>query len=106
MTEQSPARRRLSRRTGFGLAMTASAAALVMFAASPALASPLFVGGARGLTAENAIQGAFDDARISAQAEGFYGACTVVGEPQVFETFTDPLFGHLFHAQVAMTCAR
>ena len=35
---------------------------------------------------------------------GFYGACTIVGEPQVFETFNDPNFGHVFRAQVQATC--
>ncbi len=86
--------------------MAASAAALVMFAASPALASPLFVGGSRGITPETAIQGAFDDAQITAQSMGYFGACTVVGEPQIFETFTDPYFGHVFFAEVSLTCER
>jgi hypothetical protein len=76
----------------------------VMLVASPAAASPLFCGAGRGLTAENAVQGAFDDAQNSAQSEGFYGACTSSGEPQIFETFDDPNFGHIFHAQVNVTC--
>jgi hypothetical protein len=85
--------------------MAAGAAALVLLAASPASASPLFCGAGRGLTAENAIQGAFDDAQSSAQSVGFYGACSIVGEPQVFETVNDPNFGHLFRAQVFVSCA-
>ena len=35
---------------------------------------------------------------------GFYGACTIVGEPQVFEVFNDPNHGHTFRAQVQATC--
>jgi hypothetical protein len=76
----------------------------VMLFATPATASPLFCGAGRGLTAENAVQGALDDARNSAQSEGFYGACTLSGEPQIFETFNDPNFGHIFRAQVTVTC--
>jgi len=95
---------RWSRRAGAGLAAAAGATALVMLVASPATASPLFCGAGRGLTAQNAIQGAFDDAQNTAQSEGFNGACTVSGEPQIFETFNDPHFGHLFHAQVTVSC--
>ena len=58
----------------------------------------------RGLTAEVAVDGAFDDARNSAQSEGFYGACSLVGEPQIFEVFDDPYFGHIFRAQVTVSC--
>ena len=97
---------RSSRRAGAGLAVAAGATALVMLVASPATASPLFCGAGRGLSAQNAIQGAFDDAQNSAQSEGFYGACTLSGEPQVFETFNDPYFGHLFRAQVTVSCER
>jgi hypothetical protein len=92
------------RRAGAGLVVAAGATALVMLVASPATASPLFCGAGRGLTAANAIQGAFDDAQVTAQSEGFYGACTVSGEPQVFETFNDPNFGHLFRAQLTVSC--
>jgi len=96
--------RRWGHRTGAGLVVAAGAAALVMLFASPATASPLFCGAGRGLTAQNAIQGALDDAQNSAQSEGFYGACTMSGEPQIFETFDDPNFGHVFRAQVTVTC--
>jgi hypothetical protein len=95
---------RWGRRTGAGLVAAAGATVLVMLVASPAMASPLFCGAGRGLTAQNAIQGALDDAQISAQSEGFYGACTMSGEPQIFETFNDPYFGHLFRAQVTVSC--
>lgn len=95
---------RWSRRAGAGLGVAAGALALVTLFASPAMASPLFCGAGRGLTAPVAIQGAFDDAQTSAQSEGFYGACTIVGQPQVFETFNDPYFGHLFRAQVTVSC--
>jgi hypothetical protein len=96
--------RRWGRRAGAGLTVAAGATALMMLAASPATASPLFCGAGRGLTAQNAIQGAIDDAQTSAQSVGFYGACTLSGEPQVFETFNDPNFGHIFRAQVNVTC--
>jgi len=95
---------RWGHRAGAGLAAAAGATALVMLVASPATASPLFCGAGRGLTAQNAVQGALDDAQNSAQSEGFYGACTMAGEPQVFETFDDPYFGHLFRAQVTVSC--
>ncbi|MBB4764664.1 hypothetical protein ACFQFC_10690 [Amorphoplanes digitatis] len=95
---------RWGHRAGAGLAATAGATALVMLVAGPAAASPLFCGAGRGLTAQNAVQGAFEDAQNSAQSEGLYGACTLAGEPQIFETFNDPYFGHLFRAQVTVTC--
>ncbi|MFF5288974.1 hypothetical protein [Paractinoplanes globisporus] len=95
---------RWSWRTGTGLAASAGATALVMLVASPATASPLFCGAGRGLTAQVAVQGALDDAQNSAQSEGFYGPCTLSGEPQIFEVFDDPYFGHIFRAQVTVTC--
>jgi len=33
-----------------------------------------------------------------------YGACTIVDQ-RVFETFTDPYFGHLFFAQITADCS-
>ena len=66
-----------------GLTVAAGGVALAVLAASPAAAGPLFCGAGRGLTAEVAIQGAFWDAQGSAQSEGYYGACTIVGEPQM-----------------------
>ncbi|MFI5893742.1 hypothetical protein ACIA5D_26925 [Actinoplanes sp. NPDC051513] len=95
---------RWSRRAGAGLAAAGGATALVMLVASPATASPLFCGAGRGLTAQVAVQGAVDDAQSSAQSEGFYGPCALSGEPQIFEVFDDPYFGHLFRAQVTVTC--
>ncbi|SHN20552.1 hypothetical protein [Cryptosporangium aurantiacum] len=93
-----------SPRAGAALAAAAGAAALVIAAALPATASPLFTGGGRGVTAQNAIQSAFDDAQNTAQSEGFYGACTVSGEPQVFGPFAHPTFGQIFRAEVTVTC--
>jgi hypothetical protein len=81
----------------------AAVTALVMFASS-ASASGLWCGGGRGLTAETAIQRAIEDARTSASGEGLF-TCELVGEPQVFETFNDPNFGHIFRAQVNMACS-
>ena len=95
---------RWSRRFGAGLGISAGALAVVMLFASPAMASPLFCGGARGLTAPVAVQGALDDAQTSAQSEGFYGACSIVDEPQIFEVCDDPNFGHIFRAQVTVSC--
>jgi len=92
------------RRLGASLGVAAGAAALVALAGSPAVASPLFDGGGRGPTAEVAIQSAFEDAQITAQSVGFYGQCTVVGAPAIFETRNDPNFGHVFRAQVAVSC--
>jgi hypothetical protein len=97
-------RLKYSRRVGAGLAVAAGTVAMVALSASPAVASPLFSGASRGPTANIAIGGAFDDARNSAQSEGFYGACTIVGEPAVFETTNDPYFGHVFRAQVTVSC--
>ncbi|MEV0718433.1 hypothetical protein [Asanoa sp. NPDC050611] len=87
-----------------GLTVAAGALAAVALAASPAAACPVFCGASRGLTAQNAIDGALDDARNSAQSMGFYGECTLVEPPAIFETWTDPYFGHLFRASVQVTC--
>jgi len=89
-----------------GVGAAAGVMALVVSAAPTAAASPIFDGGGRGTTAQIAIQSAFEDAQVTAQSVGFYGACTIVGEPQIFETFNDPNFGHVFRAQVQATCAR
>jgi hypothetical protein len=89
------------------LGLAAGSMALVLQAApGAAAASPLFDGGGRGTTAQLAIGSAFDDAQNTAQSVGFYGACTMAGEPQVFESFNDPNFGHVFRAQVQVSCAR
>jgi hypothetical protein len=94
----------VSHLVGKGLVAAAGGTALIMLVASPATASPLFCGAGRGLTAQNAIQGAFDDAQSSAQSVGLYGPCVLSGEPQIFEVFNDPNFGHIFRAQVTVTC--
>jgi hypothetical protein len=88
------------------MGVAAGSMALVVMLGSPAAASPVFCGAARGLTASNAIQGAFDDAQISAQSEGFYGTCALTEPPQIFESFNDPYFGHLLRAQVSVVCGR
>jgi hypothetical protein len=93
-----------SRRTGAGLGVAAGALALVALAGSPAVASPLFCGAGRGPTAQVAIQSAFWDAQITAQSVGFYGDCTIVGEPAIFETTNDPNFGHTFRASLTVSC--
>lgn len=80
----------------------ASAAAMALFASS-ASAAGFYCGAARGLTAEVAIQGAIDDAQNSASGDGLFN-CELIGEPQVFESFNDPYFGHIFRAQVNMDC--
>lgn len=96
----------LGRRAGLGLAVAAGAMALVTVAASPAAASPLYCGAGRALTADGAIQGAFWDAQSTAQSEGYYGACTIVGEPEIFESTTHPYFPHVFYAQLNVSCER
>jgi hypothetical protein len=96
--------RKLGRLAGSVFGVAAGSMALVVLLGSPAAASPAFCGAGRGLTASNAIQGAFDDAQVTAQSEGFYGACALTAEPQVFESFNDPNFGHIFHAQVSVAC--
>jgi hypothetical protein len=92
-----------SRRAGAVLTVAAGAMALVALAASPATASTFFCGAGRGLTADVAIQGAFWDAQGSAQSEGFYGECTIIGEP-VVGTFPDPYFGQIVRASLNLTC--
>jgi hypothetical protein len=78
--------------------------AMGALAASPAAASPVFDGAGRGPTAEYAVLSALGDAQITAQSVGFYGDCTIVGEPQIIETFNDPHRGHIFRAQVRAVC--
>src|SRR5215475_2821902 len=94
-------------RIAVALAATVSSAEIAVFAiAAPAAASPagkVFTGGARALTAPVAVQAAVDDAVISAESEGFY-TCQPVGQPQVFETFTDFAYGHAFYAQADVAC--
>lgn len=93
-----------ARRFRIASTMGAAAVAVLVLGASTADASSLWCGAGRGLTAENAIQGAIDDATVSASGVGEF-TCELVGEPQVFETFNDPYFGHLFRAQVTMSCS-
>ncbi|MBO0879830.1 MAG: hypothetical protein J2P17_05560, partial [Mycobacterium sp.] len=63
----------------------------------------VFTGAARGLSADVAVRGAIDDAVISASAEQLY-TCTPLGEPRVFESFDDPIFGHIFRAEADVSC--
>jgi hypothetical protein len=92
-----------TRRIGFPL-ITGTAVTVLALTASSASASMLWCGGGRGLTAQSAIQRAINDAEVSASGEGQFN-CELVGEPQVFETFNDPNFGHIFRAQVTMSCS-
>jgi hypothetical protein len=82
----------------------AAALAVLGFTASSANAATLWTGGGRGLTADSAIQRAIQDATVSASGAGQF-TCELVGEPQLFETFNDPNFGHLFRAQVTLSCS-
>jgi hypothetical protein len=93
-----------TRRFGFPLITGAAAATALMLAASTANASDLWCGGGRGLTADAAINRAIEDAKVSASSVGQFN-CELVGEPQVFETFNDPNFGHIFRAQVTLSCS-
>jgi hypothetical protein len=92
------------RRIGFPLTTCAAAATALILATSGANAADLWCGGGRGLTAESAIQRAINDAETSASGAGQF-TCELVGQPQVFETFNDPNFGHIFRAQVTMSCS-
>ena len=93
-----------TRRIGFPLITGAAAATALILTTSSASASMLWCGGGRGLTAQNAVQRAIDDAEVSASGAGQFN-CVLVGDPQVFETFNDPNFGHIFRAQVTMSCS-
>jgi hypothetical protein len=96
--------RRKTRRIGLSLTTGAAAVTALVLATSSATASMLWCGAGRGPTAEVAIQSAIDDAQTSASALGQFD-CELVGEPQVFESFNDPNFGHVFRAQVTMSCS-
>jgi hypothetical protein len=93
------------RRTGATLAVTGVAVALLGAASSASADSTgmLFDGGGRGPTAEVAIRSAIGDAETSASAYQLY-TCTPVGQPQVFESANDPNLGHVFRAQVTVSC--
>jgi hypothetical protein len=97
--------RTVGRRTGATLAVTGVVVSL-LGVASPAPADSsgmVFDGGGRGLTAEMAIRRAIQDAVTSASAYQLF-TCTPVGTPQVFESFDDPYFGHVFRAQAQVSC--
>ena len=96
--------RAIGRRTGATLAVAGAVVFLPAGASSAADSNgKLFQGGGRGPSAEVAISSAIDDAANSASAEGLY-SCTPVGEPEVFETFNDPNFGHVFRAMATVSC--
>jgi hypothetical protein len=95
--------RSVGRRTGATLAATGAVVSVLGVASAPASSSGmLFDGGSSGPTAEVAIQGAIDDAVVSASAYGLFN-CTQVGEAQVFPRPNDP-FGRFFSAQVQVFC--
>lgn len=95
--------RSVGRRAGATLVATGAVMSVLGIASAPASSSGmLFDGGSSGPTAEVAIQGAIDDAAVSASAYGLYN-CTLAGEPQVFPRPNDP-FGRLFSAQVRVSC--
>ncbi|MFG2004992.1 hypothetical protein ACGFNU_38195 [Spirillospora sp. NPDC048911] len=94
----------LSRRMTRGALLAVGSAAALVAAAGPSLASgALYCGAGRGLTRDVAIQSAIDDANVSASSDGRFH-CVLDGEPQVFEVFDDPYFGHIFRASVTMNC--
>jgi hypothetical protein len=97
--------RTVGRRTGALLAVTGVVASLLGPASTAAASSSgmLFTGASRGPSAEVAIRGAIDDAAASAGAVGLY-TCTPVGEPRVFESTNDPIFGHVFRAEADAFC--
>ncbi|MFG3258900.1 hypothetical protein [Streptomyces sp. NPDC048172] len=97
-------RRPSGRTTRRGLFLAATVTALLGIA-SPALATGAaqYCGASRGLTAEVAVAGAIDDARTSASGDGRFD-CALAEQPQIFEVFDDPTFGHIFRASVVMNC--
>jgi hypothetical protein len=97
-------RSKVSGRGAAALGSVAAAMVMVVLGAGPAAASVLFCGGGRGPTAESAVQSALDDARTSAQSMGFYGECTIVGEPFLQHVIGDPYRGDFFRAGVNATC--
>ncbi|MGW7518918.1 hypothetical protein ACWGJ2_25355 [Streptomyces sp. NPDC054796] len=87
-----------------GALFVAGTAAALLSVAVPAMASTAqYCGAGRGLTAEVAVQGAIDDAQNSASGDGRFH-CELEGQPQIFEVFDDPNFGHIFRASVVMNC--
>jgi hypothetical protein len=97
--------RTVGRRTGATLAVTGAVVSSLGVASSATADSNgmLFTGGGRGPTAEVAIRRAIYDAEASASAHLLF-TCTPVGQPQVFESTNDPNFGHVFRAQVTVSC--
>lgn len=96
---------RPTRWTTRGGLLVAGAVAALLAVATPATAgsAALYCGAGRGPTAEVAVQGAIDDAQVSASGDGRF-QCELDGEPQVFEVFDDPNYGHIFRASVIMSC--
>lgn len=94
-------------RTVIPLAMTGIATSIfvVVPQAQAETGATVFTGAARALTADVAVQGAVDDALVSANGEGFFN-CAQVGSPRIFESFTDPFFGHVFFAEADVSCTR
>ena len=95
-----------SRRVTHGALVIAGAAVALLAAVAPATASSdatVFTGAGRGPTAETAIQSAIWDAETSGHSMGLYD-CEPVGEPQVWEIFDDPNYGHIFRAQADVSC--
>lgn len=90
------------RRAGVAFALGAGATALMMFAASPASASLIFCGGGRGPTPEAAVDAALWDAKTSAESMGFYGPCTIIGEPVVGKG-SNP-WAEFYRASLNATC--
>lgn len=98
-----------NRRWRVGAVLTvAGSVTLLGLVASPAAASDTFLadGAGRGPTAEVAVRSALGDAQTTAQSVGFFGECTIVGEPRIIETLDDPNFGHVFRAGVVASCER
>ncbi|WP_144126801.1 hypothetical protein [Catellatospora sichuanensis] len=95
----------IKRRVTAAVGVAAAAAALLAAAAVPAMADTAkeFTGGGRGPTAASAIQAAAWDAEASAGAEQLY-TCVQTGQPGVWEVFDHPYFGHVFFAEVTVSC--
>jgi hypothetical protein len=96
--------RAVGRRVGATLVAIGAVVALLVVPSSASAGSGgmVFTGGGYGPTAAVAIQGAIDDAVVSAGSVGLYN-CVPVGEPQLFPTPGDP-FGRFFRAMADVSC--
>jgi hypothetical protein len=61
-------------------------------------------GAAYARTPEWAVLNALGVAQADAEAAGFFGQCTIVGQPRITEIPDDPYRGHTFNASLKASC--